>query len=101
MSHGHTRIPTKGRCIYCGRADVRLTDEHFLPLSLGGQHVIEKASCHSCADITKKFEQLVARYMRRPYAFHLSHNSSELIHNVHTEVHLVYAHVIVSLFVID
>jgi hypothetical protein len=63
MSHGPTRIPTKGRCIYCGRADVKLTDEHFLPLSLGGQHVIEKASCHSCADITKKFEQHVARDM--------------------------------------
>ena len=44
--------------------------------------------------------ELVERYMRRPYAFHLSHNSAELIHNVHTEVHLVYAHVIVSIFVI-
>jgi hypothetical protein len=42
---------------------VELTDEHFLPLSLGGQHVIEKASCRKCADITKKFEQDVAREM--------------------------------------
>jgi HNH endonuclease len=63
MSHGPSRIPSKGRCIYCGKDDVRLTDEHFLPLSLGGQHVIEKASCHVCADITKKFEQHVARDM--------------------------------------
>lgn len=63
MSHGPTRIPTKGRCIYCGKTGVRLTDEHFLPLSLGGQHVIEKASCLACADITKKFEQHVARDM--------------------------------------
>lgn len=30
-------------------------------MSLGGQHIIEKASCLRCADITKKFEQDVAR----------------------------------------
>ena len=63
MSHGPSKIPTKGRCIYCGKAGVKLTDEHFLPLSLGGQHVIEKGSCLACADITKKFEQHVARDM--------------------------------------
>ncbi len=63
MSHGPSKIPTKERCIYCGKADVKLTDEHFLPLSLGGQHVIEKASCLAYADITKKFEQHVARDM--------------------------------------
>ena len=63
MSHGPSKIPTKGCCIYCGKTDVKLTDEHFLPFSLGGQHVIEKASCHACADITKTFEQHVARDM--------------------------------------
>ncbi|MBO0734649.1 MAG: hypothetical protein J2P49_10115 [Methylocapsa sp.] len=63
MSHGPTRIPSKGRCIYCGKDDVTLTDEHFLPLCLGGQHIIEKASCRLCAAITSKFEQHVARDM--------------------------------------
>jgi hypothetical protein len=63
MSHGPSRIPSKGRCIYCGKDDQRLSDEHFLPLSLGGKHVIEKASCPACADTTKKFEQHVARDM--------------------------------------
>lgn len=63
MSHGPTIVPSKGACIYCGSRDVRLTDEHFLPLSLGGRHVIAKASCDNCADITKKFEQAVAREM--------------------------------------
>jgi 5-methylcytosine-specific restriction endonuclease McrA len=63
MSHGPIRIPSKGRCIYCGKDDVKLTDEHFLPLALGGQHIIEKASCHVCAAITSKFEQHVARDM--------------------------------------
>lgn len=61
MSHGPTRIPSKGVCIYCRRTGVLLTDEHIVPYSLGGQHVILKASCEKCADITKKFEQDVAR----------------------------------------
>lgn len=61
MTHGHTRIPTRGFCVYCGASDVRLTDEHVVPLSLGGKHILEKASCDRCANITKKFEQDVAR----------------------------------------
>ena len=63
MSHGHTRIASKSSCIYCGRSDVPLTDEHIVPLSLGGQHVIENASCSECAKITTKFERDVAREM--------------------------------------
>lgn len=61
MSHGPTKIKTKAVCIYCNRAVPNLTDEHIIPLSLGGQHLIQKASCLVCADITKKFEQDVAR----------------------------------------
>jgi hypothetical protein len=61
MSHGHTRIEPKGLCIYCGRTGLKLTDEHVLPLALGGQHVLCQASCLDCADITKRFEQDVAR----------------------------------------
>lgn len=61
MSHGHTRIPARGVCIYCGKSGVRLTDEHVVPLALGGVHILEGASCDDCADITKKFEQDVAR----------------------------------------
>lgn len=63
MSHGHTRIPSRGICIYCGRGKLRLTDEHVVPLSLGGQHILEGASCLACAKITAKFEQDVAREM--------------------------------------
>lgn len=61
MSHGPTYYPTKGACIYCGAVDKELTDEHIVPLALGGQHVIRKASCHSCAIETSKFERKVAR----------------------------------------
>lgn len=61
MPHGPTYFPTKGACIYCGVQNVILTDEHIVPYSLGGLHVIREASCNSCADVTKKFEQKVAR----------------------------------------
>ena len=40
---------------------MELTDEHIVPFSLGGKHVIRDASCHDCANRTKKFEQDVAR----------------------------------------
>lgn len=63
MTHGPTRFESKGCCIYCGARGVELSDEHIVPYSLGGHHVIANASCHSCADVTKKFEQDVARGM--------------------------------------
>jgi HNH endonuclease len=63
MSHGPTRIPSRGVCIYCGARGVKLTDEHVIPLSLGGFHILEGASCKECADITTKFERDVAREM--------------------------------------
>lgn len=61
MTYSPTRIPSKGFCIYCGRAELRLTDEHVLPYSIGGHHVIEEASCDDCAKITSKFELDVTR----------------------------------------
>ena len=61
MTHGSTKIESKGACIYCGAADVKLTDEHIVPLSIGGQHVLLKASCNECNKITSKFELDVAR----------------------------------------
>lgn len=61
MPHGPTYFESKGACIYCGVKNAQLTDEHIVPYSLGGQHVIRKASCLKCANITKKFEQKVAR----------------------------------------
>lgn len=61
MSHWPTYFESKGRCIYCGIRSDDLTDEHIVPRSLGGQHVIRKASCKKCAVITSKFERKVAR----------------------------------------
>jgi hypothetical protein len=61
MSHGSTKYPSKGACIYCGKQNILLTDEHVVPFSIGGKHIISKASCVMCANITKKFEQDVMR----------------------------------------
>jgi 5-methylcytosine-specific restriction endonuclease McrA len=52
-----------GRCIYCGACgdDAKLTDEHIVAYSLGSDVYLKEASCFPCADITKRFEQHVAR----------------------------------------
>ena len=42
--------PGFGRCIYCGSdgGTDGLRDEHIMPYCLGGNAVIEKASCKAC-----------------------------------------------------
>jgi ATP-binding cassette subfamily C protein len=42
--------------------------------------------------------QLMERYLRRPYTFHLEHNSAELVRNVSYETAQAFNHVIVALF---
>ncbi len=61
MTHGPTRIDSKGECIYCYAKDVQLNDEHILPYFIGGYHVISDASCEECAKITTRFERDIAR----------------------------------------
>jgi len=53
------------RCIYCGKSanQVKLTDEHIIPLSLGGTRVLPKASCKKCAAATSRVEFRVAKGM--------------------------------------
>jgi hypothetical protein len=60
---GRTMARHIGRCIYCGArgGDVRLTDEHIVAYSLGSDVYLKEASCLVCADITKRFEQHIAR----------------------------------------
>ena len=52
-----------GRCIYCGSdgGSEGLTDEHIVPLSLGGDAVLRKASCRRCATITSQTELYLGR----------------------------------------
>lgn len=61
MSHGPTNYPTLGFCIYCRCEGVRLTDEHIVPYSLGGAHILKGASCDACAKITSRFELKISR----------------------------------------
>lgn len=44
-----------GKCIYCG--GVGTTDEHIIPLALGGKHILRKASCENCRAITSQWER--------------------------------------------
>lgn len=45
------------RCAYCGRSDVRLTQDHILPLSKGGKHILANIApaCQSCNSIKGTF----------------------------------------------
>lgn len=52
-----------GKCIYCGRSDVQLSDEHITPLGLSGKLVLVEASCASDAKITGELERRVLRGM--------------------------------------
>ncbi len=61
MPHGLTYIESKGKCIYCGDSNTKLTKEHIVPESLGGVHIIREASCYECATITSRFECNVAQ----------------------------------------
>jgi len=54
------KYPAVGHCIYCGSTE-NLSDEHIIPLGLqpkGGDWFLPKASCGTCADVTKRFEGL-------------------------------------------
>lgn len=49
------------RCIYCNTLDDHLSDEHIVPVGLGGNRVIKNASCGLCRDATSKPELRVLR----------------------------------------
>ena len=60
-----TRFAAVGRCIYCGSDGGQdgLSEEHIIPLSLGGVAVLPEASCASCRDKTSEVERHCARDM--------------------------------------
>lgn len=45
-----------GKCIYCGRNSLQLSDEHIIAEAIGGNFILPKASCHRCSKITTKLE---------------------------------------------
>jgi hypothetical protein len=58
--HNATRYGPIGACIYCGVTDA-LTEEHVVPLGLGGRLILTAASCPRCEKITSAFERKVLR----------------------------------------
>jgi len=54
------RFSPVGECIYCGRTD-RLSDEHIIPVAIGGGYLLPSASCPTCRDTTSRFERKVLR----------------------------------------
>jgi len=60
-----------GHCIYCGSEKGQLSKEHIIPLGLGGNLVLPRASCRSCAEITSDIEQFCLRPMLGPLRIRL------------------------------
>jgi len=54
-----------GHCIYCGSTH-QLSDEHIIPLGLGGRLVLPQASCSTCSTKTSKLERTCLRTMYGP-----------------------------------
>jgi len=50
-----------GKCIYCGKTEEPLQQEHIIPYGLNGPWVLHEASCRKCADITSAFELTVLK----------------------------------------
>ncbi len=67
ITSGSKRYPPVGRCIYCGNSGGPLTDEHIVPLGLGGNLVLPKASCKACQDITRDIEGVCLGKMLGPF----------------------------------
>ncbi len=52
-----------GRCIYCGTAEGRLSEEHVTPFGLSGLLVLLEASCERHATITSALEKRILKDM--------------------------------------
>ena len=51
-----------GKCIYCKKTDVALSEEHIIPYGLNGNQVLLSASCGDCSKITLAFEHDILRH---------------------------------------
>ncbi len=50
-----------GKCIYCKKSDIPLSEEHIIPYGLNGNCVVLDASCEKCGAITSAFELDILR----------------------------------------
>ena len=80
---------TVKKCIYCGKSDGKLTDEHVVPsgLLVSGQEgmVLEKASCATCQKIINKVETDVLKVLLKQPRSVLGFKSK---HKTHQKKHM-------------
>lgn len=56
------RLPSPGRCIYCGATGVALNEEHVIPYAIGkNATILEGACCDQCQKIIQRYEQEVLK----------------------------------------
>lgn len=58
-------------CIYCQERAGKLTDEHVVPVGLGGVRTLPKSSCENCRKITHSFETTALRHVLGPGRYYL------------------------------
>jgi hypothetical protein len=63
--HAARTYEAVGHCIYCGSIS-SLSDEHIIPLGLGGRMILPMASCAICSEKTSKLERTCLRTMYGP-----------------------------------
>lgn len=57
-------------CIYCGDQSPPLTDEHIVPLSLGGTYILVRASCKVCQKKINVFETHLSDHLFKSLRVH-------------------------------
>jgi hypothetical protein len=76
-----TVLGNVGKCIYCKRADVKLSEEHIIPYGLNGNQILLNASCSDCSKITSAFELDILRHTfllpRRAFGMRSRHNQND------------------------
>lgn len=56
------RLPSPGKCIYCGAYGVKLNDEHVIPYAIGkNATILEGVCCEACQKIIQPYEQEVLK----------------------------------------
>lgn len=62
-------------CIYCGARNEKLSDEHIVPEGLGGDQVLQNASCGNCRDKTAHIEH---RILRQSYGLRTARSALQI-----------------------
>ena len=89
MGDAKRRKSSVNECVYCGARE-NLSDEHIIPLGLGGKLTLRKASCKACAVATGKLEQSLLRghwWSARQYHGIVSGRHKETVPDLKVKLH--------------